>query len=109
MTVSLDGRNAIKIEKKNGKNFVTIGYFNQASEFKPSWCRWGFEPKEGEKPQTYSINFGDDGLAPEVAKELLIEIAGNEAVINWAKEVLLANIGIKGVIGWTKGLDEVPF
>lgn len=76
MTVSLDGKNALKVENRNGKYIITFGYFNQSCEFKPSWCRWGFEPKEGEKPQTYSINIGDKDTALAVLREIADEING---------------------------------
>jgi hypothetical protein len=73
MPISIDGKNAIMIGEYNGVVQLTLGYLNKDGVFKASWCRFGYEAKEGEKPQPFRIILGDKGTAPSVVQEMLKE------------------------------------
>lgn len=74
MPISIDSKNYLNVEEYNGTFKLVLGYTNKDGQFKPSWCRYGYEPKEGEKAQTYAIRLGDKATAIAILQEAIGEI-----------------------------------
>jgi hypothetical protein len=79
MAISIDSKNYLNVEEYNGTIKLVLGYVNKDGQFKPSWCRFGFEHKEGEKGQPYAIRLGDKATAIAILQEALGEINNGPA------------------------------